>query len=111
VHGFDFTQFGVRVPAVIISPLIPRGRVDHTLYDHSSVLKTLEELFDLPALTDRDGKANSLVRLLSLNSPRTDCPSVLTSPAPLLHAAKRRLTAAERAAIDLQPVPDRKSVV
>jgi len=37
-HDFDFTQLGIRVPAVAISPLIPSNRVDHTIYDHSSWL-------------------------------------------------------------------------
>jgi phospholipase C len=38
-HGFTFEQYGVRVPAIIVSPLVPAGTVDHTLYDHSSCAK------------------------------------------------------------------------
>lgn len=30
---FTFDRLGVRVPAVIVSPYIPRGTVDHTVYD------------------------------------------------------------------------------
>jgi len=51
-HGFDFTQYGVRVPAVVVSPLIPGGTVDHTVYDHTSILKTITQLFGLGPLTD-----------------------------------------------------------
>lgn len=105
VHGFNFEQYGVRAPAVIVSPLIPAGTVDNTLYDHSSVLKTLEDLFGLSALTQRDTSANSLVSLLSLPTPRTDCPTSLGSPAPPLRATKAPLTVEERARIDAQPVP------
>ncbi|MEA3066048.1 MAG: phospholipase, partial [Sphingomonadales bacterium] len=64
-HGFTFDKYGVRVPAVIVSPLIPAGSVDHTLYDHSSVPKTLEALWGLPALTQRDAGANDMLHLLS----------------------------------------------
>lgn len=54
-QGFDFSLLGVRVPTVIVSPLIPRGTSDHTQYDHTSVLKTLDSLFDLgwPAHSSR----------------------------------------------------------
>ncbi len=105
LHGFTFQQYGVRAPAIIVSPLIPAGTVSHTLYDHSSVLKTLEELFGPPSLTQRDATANSLTPLLSLTAPRQDCPTSLQNPAPLLMAAKPPLTAEERALIDAQPVP------
>lgn len=80
-YGFDFTQLGVRVPAIIISPLIPRGTIDHTVYDHTSALATLEHIFGLQPLTDRDTHANSLYHLLSLAAPRTDAPLTLPDPA------------------------------
>ena len=79
--GFDFTQYGVRVPAVIVSPLIPRGTVDHTLYDHSSILATLERLLGMNPLTKRDASANDLCHLLTNPAPREDCPETLVSPA------------------------------
>jgi phospholipase C len=80
-RGFDFTQYGVRVPAVIVSPLIPRGKVDHTLYDHSSILATLERLLGMNPLTKRDECANDLRHLLTNSAPREDCPKTLVSPA------------------------------
>src|SRR6185503_1849992 len=46
-HDFDFSVYGVRVPAVLVSPWIAKGRVDHGLYDHASVLATVERLFAL----------------------------------------------------------------
>ena len=110
-HGFNFDLYGVRVPAVIISPLIPPRKVDKTLYDHSSVLKTVEELFGLNSLTQRDAAANSLVPLLSLATPRTDCPTSLNSPAPLLKAARPRLTAPELAQKDAEPLPLRGNLI
>jgi phospholipase C len=102
-HGFDFSRYGVRVPAVIVSPLIPAGLVDHTLYDHSSVLKTLEHLFGLNPLTQRDAASKDVVHLLSLAAPRPDCPTSLNSPAPPL--VRPRMDPAERARSDAQAVP------
>jgi phospholipase C len=72
-HGFDFSVYGVRVPAIIASPWIAKGQVDHTLYDHGSVLATVEKLFDIPPLTDRDRNANDLLSLIGKEC-RTDCP-------------------------------------
>ncbi|HKN86653.1 MAG TPA: alkaline phosphatase family protein [Nitrospiraceae bacterium] len=68
---FDFKQYGVRVPTVIISPYTARNLVDSTVYDHTSFLRTLELLFDLPALTDRDAHAADFLHLLrSVQRPR-----------------------------------------
>jgi phospholipase C len=80
-HNFDFKLLGVRVPAVIISPLIPKGTIDHTLYDHTSALATVEHLFGIQPLTKRDQEANTLTHLLSLRKPRTDTPSTLPAAA------------------------------
>lgn len=79
--GFDFTQYGVRVPAVIVSPLIARGTVDHTLYDHSSILATLERLLGMNPLTKRDESAKDFRHLLTNPAPREDCPKTLVQPA------------------------------
>lgn len=70
--GFNFTQLGVRVPAVIVSPYIPENTVDHIRYDHASIAATLRDIFDLVYRTERDHQANNFSHLLSLNSPRTD---------------------------------------
>jgi phospholipase C len=80
-NGFDFRQLGVRVPAVIISPLVRKGIIDHTEYDHTSVLSTVERLFGLDHLTNRDSKANTMNHLITLKSPRQDAPATLPEPA------------------------------
>jgi phospholipase C len=77
--GFDFTRFGVRVPAVLVSPLIAAGTIFNvaagtTPIDHTSVLKTIETRFGLPALTARDAAAPDLGDVLTLTTPRTDDP-------------------------------------
>ena len=80
-HGFDFAQLGVRVPAVVCSPWIPRNLIDHREYEHASVPATVERLWGLPSMTDRDNHARDLRSLLSLSSPRTDAPATLPAAA------------------------------
>lgn len=80
-HGFKFDQLGVRVPAVVVSPYTRRGSIDHDVHDHSSLLATLEHLFDLEPLTQRDAGAVGLEHLFALTSPRQDAPTTLPSPA------------------------------
>jgi phospholipase C len=77
--GFDFTRFGVRIPAVLVSPLIAPGTIFNvpagtTPIDHTSVLKTIELRFGLPSLTARDAAAPDLSGVLTLSTPRTDDP-------------------------------------
>jgi phospholipase C len=76
--GFKFDRFGVRVPAVLISPWIEAGTVHRTQgkvpFDHTSILATLEKMFDLPALTVRDESAPHLLNVATLEKPRTDDP-------------------------------------
>ncbi|MDH4276239.1 MAG: phosphoesterase, partial [Gammaproteobacteria bacterium] len=105
-NGFNFDLFGVRVPGIVVSPRIPAGKVDHTLYDHTSVLKTLEELFDLQPLTKRDAAANSVLKTLSLQTPRTDCPTTLNVPIPRFMAAVQTMTEERRAQLNALPLPD-----
>jgi phospholipase C len=77
--GFDFTRFGPRVPTVLVSPLIPAGTVfrvpaNSTPFDHTSILKTVENRWSLPNLTARDAAAPDVSAVLSLSSPRADDP-------------------------------------
>jgi phospholipase C len=52
---------GTRIPALIVSPFL-RGNfvVDHTQYDTTSILTTIEERFGLAPLSSRDAAVNSL---------------------------------------------------
>jgi phospholipase C len=80
--GFDFTRFGVRVPAVLVSPLIAAGTVYRGAgsIDHTSVLKTIQERWGTTPLTARDAAAASLGDVLTLAQPRTDDPLRGVSP-------------------------------
>jgi phospholipase C len=87
---FDIMGLGPRTPALIISPWTRHGSnplggsIDHTTYEFSSVLRLIETLFHLPAMTQRDAAANPLSGALDFNQApdmhrllypyRTDCP-------------------------------------
>ncbi|MFF4403016.1 alkaline phosphatase family protein [Streptomyces sp. NPDC001404] len=77
--GFDFTRFGVRVPTVLVSPLIAPGTVfrvpDGSVpLDHTSLLKTVQQRWNLPPLTARDKAAPGFGDVLTLGQPRDDDP-------------------------------------
>lgn len=69
-YGFMFDQYGLRVPAIVISPLCPQNLIDHRQFEHSSIPATIEQLFNLRPLTVRDSNALSVHTLASLNAPR-----------------------------------------
>jgi len=75
----DRYGYGPRVPALIISPYARRGHIDHTQYDFTSVLRFIEERFNLPPLTARDRSANSLARSLDLAQQALE-PLLITQP-------------------------------
>lgn len=80
-HDFKFDQLGVRVPVLVVSPYTARGTIDHTVRDHASVVATVEHLYGLPPLTQRDANAAGLEPLFALSTPRADTPTRLPDPA------------------------------
>lgn len=55
------TEYGLRVPTIIISPYAKPGYVDHTTYSFPSMLKFVEDTLGLPSLTALDGQSNDLI--------------------------------------------------
>jgi phospholipase C len=64
-----FGRYGFRVPAGLVSPYARRDHVSHAVYDHTSILKTVETKWNLPALTRRDANAHDLLGMVDLGSP------------------------------------------
>ena len=54
----------------MVSPYSKKGFVSHTVYDHTSILKTVEEKWNLPALTRRDANASSMFDMVDLTRRR-----------------------------------------
>jgi phospholipase C len=64
-----FGRYGFRVPMVAISPYSRRHFVSHAVYDHTSILKSIETRFGLPPLTNRDRLAKPLWGLFNFRHP------------------------------------------
>jgi len=86
---YDIMGLGPRTPALIISPYTRQGdnpdggTVDHTVYEFSSVLRFIEDLFGLQSMTERDAQASPLAGAFDFAHPnfeklilplRQDCP-------------------------------------
>ena len=84
---FKFDRLGVRVPAILISPWIPKGTVVNRVFDHASIPATITKFFlgDYPQRSVRELNADVFIEpqgpavdparnLLSLDNVRNDCP-------------------------------------
>ena len=99
---FDFTRLGLRVPAIIASPWIEKGRIDSTVYEHSSIPAVISKLFGLNTfLTERDRAANTFEDLLTRTTPRDDAPLELLTARPPAEEVEPLAIEAEQA----EPVP------
>lgn len=80
---FAFDRYGIRTPAVVVSPWVKPGSVFHALFDHASVVRTVFDVFGIPrSLTERDRRATSLKSAL-LPAPRRAQPAPLPkAPSP-----------------------------
>jgi len=80
-----FDQLGLRVPMFAISPYAKRGYVSHVVTDHTSVLRFVEAVFGLPALTHRDANAVAPFDLFDFDHADLSVP---TLPVPTVDATK-----------------------
>ncbi len=76
---FLFDRLGVRVPAVLVSPWVPRGTVvDGCVFEHASIpataTKWLLPAFDETQRSPRERAAETFLDLLSLPAVRADGP-------------------------------------
>jgi phospholipase C len=74
--SFNFDRLGVRVPAILISPWIPKGTVvgADRVFEHASIPATVSSHFigNYTASTAREQSAQTFLDLLSLDTMRTD---------------------------------------
>jgi phospholipase C len=75
-YTFAFDRLGVRVPAILISPWVPKGLVvgADRVFEHASIPATVTKQFigDYAAATPREKNAQTFLDLLSLDTMRTD---------------------------------------
>jgi phospholipase C len=104
---FGFDRFGVRVPALLISPFVPAQTVFRpagyansgfsqvTPYDHTSILATINERFGTAPLTKRVAAAPSLSDVLTLSPTNpNNGPASVTPPTPVNPAASLAIASA-----------------
>jgi phospholipase C len=78
VSEYEFDQYGLRVPAVLVSPWVEKN-FNNIVFDHTSLLKYLIDKWDLDpnCLGKRTAKASTFVSLLqNLKEARTDSPGI-----------------------------------
>jgi phospholipase C len=65
----DYDGLGFRIPMLIVSAYAKDGYVDHTHYEHGSILKFVEQLFDLPTLSKSDARATAPYNAFDFTKP------------------------------------------
>lgn len=84
VPPFNFDRLGLRVPTIVVSPWIQKGMVENRRLQHTSVIKTMTDMFKLKGpLNKRDESASSFADLFQqLGAPRpaSDMPDKLPRP-------------------------------
>ena len=74
---FDFDRLGVRVPAILVSPWVPKGTVvDGRIFEHASIPATVTKFFlgDYAQRSPREKAADTFHDLLTAPVMRDDCP-------------------------------------
>ncbi|HJR06147.1 MAG TPA: alkaline phosphatase family protein [Pyrinomonadaceae bacterium] len=77
----NFRTYGVRVPALIVSPFVERGKASNTVFDHTSIIKTILLRFckradgTIPDMGARVNAANHLGSLLTQSTARQPPPA------------------------------------
>ena len=105
-----FGRYGVRIPALVVSPWVEPASVSKTLFDHTSIMKTILRRFCPDALDEPKRQQGLFARLRSSGHPRhmgtrvsqaNDLGELLTRTTPRPAADRYALIedAAERAAV------------
>ena len=105
---YTFDRFGVRVPALLISPWVERGVIS-TGFDHTSLLRYLIDKWGLEPLTNRVRDANTFANAIRTSGePRVDTPQSVPVPPLVLMVAEDKLPrgAASDATADELAEPD-----
>ncbi|HET7502440.1 MAG TPA: alkaline phosphatase family protein [Kofleriaceae bacterium] len=94
VDPTPFTTLGVRIPGIVVSPLVDRGAF-HGLLDHTSILQVMVDRFGEPgdlagfgdAAARKASGVGSLASALTRSVPRLDTPLIPAPPTAALGAA------------------------
>jgi len=83
-----FETLGVRIPGIVVSPLVERGSLFKGLLDHTSILQLIVDRFGVPddlgyfgdAVARKNNQVASLRSVLTRSTPRADLLSGLQPP-------------------------------
>jgi phospholipase C len=76
---YDAYEYGFRVPLIVVSPYARPGYISHATHDFGSILRFIEEDFELPTMGYADARADDL----------TDCFDFGQAPVPFQVVAAR----------------------
>jgi phospholipase C len=65
----DFTHTGFRVPVIVISPWVRPNYVSHTWRDYTSILRLIEDRFNVAPLTARDASSDDMSGFFDFTTP------------------------------------------
>ena len=76
---YNSYEYGFRVPLIIVSPYAKAGYISHVTHDFGSILRFIEENFDLPSLGYADSRADDLTDCFNFQQSPSDF-HVITAP-------------------------------
>lgn len=97
----NYTSLGMRVPMIVISPYAKPGYVSHTHYDFGSVLKFVEQSFELGSLGTTDATAHSMQDMFDFSQPAIPFRSYPLPPG--LKECEKQPQARSSGALDFDP--------
>ncbi len=74
----DTYGYGPRVPAILISRYLDAGKVDHSEYDFTSVLRFIEDHLNIAPLAARDGQSPDIGKSFDLT--KSAAPFIISAP-------------------------------
>lgn len=102
----EITTYGVRVPAIVVSPWVDPGAVSNVVFDHTSIAKTIAKRFmskNPPDMGERVAVANDLSMVLRTTA-RDDMPGIPIPPKPEPNTAIARQAMTEAEPDDFKTV-------
>jgi phospholipase C len=78
----DSMGLGFRVPLIVISPYAKKKYVSHRTHEMGSILRLIEEVFNLPSLGTRDAVSDNLSDCFNLSQTPTPYEKVQTKHTP-----------------------------
>ncbi len=76
-----FDRLGMRVPVAVVSPYSRPGYNSRLTHAHTSILRFIETIFDLPAITGRDANADAMLDMFDFSTPHFATVTGVVAPA------------------------------